>query len=373
MEYDLVFEGGGAKGLSFAGALRVFEKYGHTPRRVIGTSAGSIMATLIAAGYNAQESFTASSEKLDDGRPRFASFMDTPTLEEEPVLQESMRYWLQTELDNPNVPNMIEPFLDRIVDYMIEKDTVRHLISFLLRGGWYSGASFLQWMKDKLDADGRNLSNTTLSEFQEKTHRDLSVVASDITGKEMLVLNHRTAPNCPTVWAVRMSMGCPFAWPEVIWKAEWGTYRGRDITGHRVVDGGLLSNFPIRLLVANDENIEEIMGTRETSDHVIGLLIDENIEVPNSGDSPSKPVTTPGIIDRFDFLEETIWRVRGMADTVLQAHDSAMLTAYKDLICRLPAKGYGTMEFDMASERMDALIKAGEAAMEAFFQKNPAK
>lgn len=368
MEYDLVFEGGGAKGLSFAGALKVFEKYGHTPRRVIGTSAGSIMATLIAAGYNAEESLAASSEKLPDGKPRFASFMDTPTLEEEPVLQESMRYWLQTELDNPVIPNVIEPMMDRIVDYFISKDTVRHLISFLLRGGWYSGASFLEWIKEKLDAGGRNLSNTTLSEFQEKTRRDLSVVASDITGKEMIVLNHRTAPNCPTVWAVRMSMGCPFAWPEVIWKAEWGTYRGRDITGHRVVDGGLLSNFPISLLVSSDANIDEIMGENSASEHVIGLLIDENIDVPNSGEPPSTPATTPGVIERFDLLEETIWRVRGMADTVLKAHDSVMLNTYKDLICRLPAKSYGTMEFDMTPERMEAIIAAGAAAMEAFFE-----
>jgi hypothetical protein len=33
----------------------------------------------------------------------------------------------------------------------------------------------------------------------------------------MLVLNHRTA-DIAAVWAVRMSMGCPFAWQEVIWK-----------------------------------------------------------------------------------------------------------------------------------------------------------
>jgi predicted acylesterase/phospholipase RssA len=279
MEYDLVFEGGGAKGLSFAGALRVFENYGHTPCRVIGTSAGSIMAALTAAGYNAEEALAATSEKLTDGKPRFASFMDTPTLEEEPVLQESMRYWLQTELDNPAIPNIIEPMIDRVVEYFVNKDTVRHLLSFLLRGGWYSGANFLQWLQEKLDAGGRNLSNTTLSEFHQKTNRDLSVVASDITGKEMLVLNHRTAPNCPTVWAVRMSMGCPFAWPEVIWKPEWGTYRGRDINEHRVVDGGLLSNFPIGLLVSSDGNIDEIMGEGHISKHAIGLLIDENLVV----------------------------------------------------------------------------------------------
>ena len=59
MEYDLVFEGGGAKGLAFVGALKEFERRGHRPRRLIGTSAGSITACLIAAGYSSQENLAA--------------------------------------------------------------------------------------------------------------------------------------------------------------------------------------------------------------------------------------------------------------------------------------------------------------------------
>ena len=42
MKYDLVFEGGGAKGMVFVGALQVFESLGHTPGRLMGTSAGAI-------------------------------------------------------------------------------------------------------------------------------------------------------------------------------------------------------------------------------------------------------------------------------------------------------------------------------------------
>ena len=102
------------------------------------------------------------------------------------------------------------------------------------------------------------------------------------------MLNHRTAPALPTVWAVRMSMGCPFAWQEVVWKPEWGTYRRRDLTGHRVVDGGLLSNFPIHLFVSSDENIDEIMGEGSQTEDVIGLLIDETLEVPGAGESASQ-------------------------------------------------------------------------------------
>ena len=53
---DAVFEGGGVKGLGLVGALTVAEENGYTDwRRVVGTSAGAIVASLLAAGYSAEE------------------------------------------------------------------------------------------------------------------------------------------------------------------------------------------------------------------------------------------------------------------------------------------------------------------------------
>jgi predicted acylesterase/phospholipase RssA len=49
MKYDLFFEGGGAKGSVFVGALQEFNARGHEPGCRIGTSVGDINATLIAA------------------------------------------------------------------------------------------------------------------------------------------------------------------------------------------------------------------------------------------------------------------------------------------------------------------------------------
>src|ERR1700744_2921796 len=77
--YDLVFEGGGAKGMAFVGALEVFKQAGHTHRRIVGTSAGAITATLTGAGYSPEELFTECT-KTDPatGNPIFATFMDAP-------------------------------------------------------------------------------------------------------------------------------------------------------------------------------------------------------------------------------------------------------------------------------------------------------
>jgi predicted acylesterase/phospholipase RssA len=323
---------------------------------------------MVAAGYTSAESLAAIAERLPDGRSRFASFLETPTIDEQALNQGNMRKWLVTELDNPAIPNLIEPVVDHLIQGLVSREPMRHLISLLMWGGWYSGDGFMSWLREKLDAGGRNLSGTTMEEFNERTGRDLSVVASDVTGAEMLVLNHRTAPTLPTVWAVRMSMGCPFAWPEVIWQPEWGTYRGRDLSGHRVVDGGLLSNFPIKLMLSSDEYIDEIMGQNSASENVIGFLIDENLPVPGAEAQPEKSSTFQNMYERMDLVQEMIWRIRGLADTVLSAHDKFISEKDQKFVCRLPAKGFGTLEFDMPDERMDAILRAGEAAMDAYFE-----
>src|SRR5215467_7127447 len=77
-KFDVVFEGGGAKGSAFVGALKALQAAGHTTRRLIGTSAGAITATLLAAGYSGDEMLAAVNEKQPNGKPRFATFMDHP-------------------------------------------------------------------------------------------------------------------------------------------------------------------------------------------------------------------------------------------------------------------------------------------------------
>ena len=52
---DLVFEGGGVKGIGLAGALATLEEREYGPQNIAGTSAGAITAALLAAGYTAEE------------------------------------------------------------------------------------------------------------------------------------------------------------------------------------------------------------------------------------------------------------------------------------------------------------------------------
>jgi len=52
-----------------------------------------------------------------------------------------------------------------------------------------------------------------------------------------------------------------------------------------------------------------------------------------------------------------------LVDSVMFAHDKRAIEKYSNQICRLPAKGYGTTEFDMSNKRLKALLEAGREAM----------
>ncbi|MDJ0853302.1 MAG: hypothetical protein QNK04_33465 [Myxococcota bacterium] len=61
----------------------------------------------------------------------------------------------------------------------------------------------------------------------------------------------------------------------------------------------------------------------------------------------------------------TVGRVRRLMDTMMKAHDRRLIAVHQDVVCRLPARSYGTMEFDMSEPRRQALVNAGQAAMHA--------
>ncbi|ATX82531.1 putative acylesterase/phospholipase RssA, contains patatin domain [Mariprofundus ferrinatatus] len=372
MQYDLIFEGGGAKGSVFVGAMDEFTSRGHTARRFVGTSAGAITATLMAAGFTPAEMLAAVNEKQADGSPRFASFMDIPESFEEKDVRESLT-WSILDKASPSSEGLLARMVGRtnekIVAQLMKVDAYRETFSFLERGGLYEGRKFLEWMAEKLDSKIAGLGNATFAQFHEKTGSDLSLVVTDTAAKEMRVLNHRTAPDCPVAWGARMSMSIPFVWQEVRWDASWGEYMGESIAGNTIVDGGVLSNFPLKLLTSNDEAVKAIMGDEDPDEVAnLGFIIDESLPVPNSGDAAAAgEAENGGMLGNIKRIK-TVHRITRLVDTMTDAHDKLAILAHEDQVCRLPAKGYGTTEFDMSQERLDALVEAGRQAMRSYFE-----
>ncbi len=366
MEYDLVFEGGGAKGMVFVGAMQEFEARGHTYKRLLGTSAGAITAATLAAGYDSVEMQAALVEKDDNGKPVFAQFMGIPPGIAPEMVRDSVTRQLLRQIDLPLVPEMIENRLDDwLATAIATNPKLRGVFSFLEYGGWFSADHFVTWMQHRLDTGSfrgqpRRFSGLTLEEFHRRTGVDLSLIASDTTGERMLVLNHRTAPDVPVVWAVRMSMSIPLLWQSVVWKSEWGSYLGNDLADHEIVDGGLLSNFPIELFVSQDPTVKSVMG-EETGGSVLGMLIDETLPV----EGVAEQALMPGSF-RLSELR-TVQRLAGLMNTALTAHDKMVIDAFERLVARMPARGFGTTEFDMSDEKRECLVRAGRSALTDYF------
>ncbi|MGB8770378.1 MAG: patatin-like phospholipase family protein [Candidatus Korobacteraceae bacterium] len=349
---DLVFQGGGAKGAAFVGALEVLAAAGHSHRRLIGTSAGAITATLLGAGYSAAELSQATAETLPGTTdPVFTTFMDAPKTNDFDSAEIANSQIMEL-LENAHVPGFASK---EMLSLGMQLDLFREMFSFNECGGFYTGNAFLAWFRNKLQAK-RLDPDLTWSQFAAKTGSDVSVVTSDVTEQEMLVLNERTAPQVPVALAVRMSMSIPFVWREMIWDSAWGMYRGRNKTGHTFVDGGVLSNFPLELVAESNPEIVEIMGNTDPNGAgTLGLMLDQNIAVPGAGNSQTP---RPRL--------RTADRVTRLIDTMTGSSDAEIMRKYPNLICHLPVGGYGTTEFRMSQDRMNLLIGAGRTAMTAY-------
>jgi NTE family protein len=227
---DGVFEGGGVKGIAFAGAIAAAERDAGVREWVnlAGTSAGSIVAALLVAGYDA-----AGLEKI-----------------------------------------LSEAVYSRFADCGPGGMWLGGVFNAVVRlRGMAPGAYFLDWMREQLAASplAKELGKTELTfadvkrhdlppigdlpgitpdRYERATYR-LHVIGSDVTTGRMIILpddlpdyeDGRGKPfdkdSFPIVDAVRMSMSYPFLFTPVVLHRQ-----GRPVY---VVDGGLLSNFPIWL------------------------------------------------------------------------------------------------------------------------------
>ena len=355
-KFDVVFEGGGAKGAVFVGALEVLAASGHQTGRLVGTSAGAITATMCAAGSTPAQLLDLVTETAVDEKgetvPRFKTFMDVaaPTDFSPEVERDSVTIKALHSL--PLLPDFLDGSILRAL--LADRNYAR-LFTFVETGGFYIGARFREWLDEKLEKAGVPR-GSTMSQFAAISGADLSVTASDTSGGRLLVLNHRTAPGLPLSWAVRMSMSIPFVWQEVVWRKEWGSYLGEDLSGHVIVDGGVLSNFPLRLVHDNTEGTQEVMGAPSgTASEALGLLIDETMPVADEPGGDDRH----GRISRFKVIQ----RLSRITDTLTRARDTEDIRLLDRFVCRLPAKGYGTLEFDMHGDRLGHFLQSGRDAM----------
>ncbi len=311
---DLVFEGGGVKGIGLAGAVETLEQSGYKPQNVAGTSAGAISASLLAAGYSAEEL-----KEIIIGLD-YRQFQDKAWEDKVPLIERSL--------------------------------------SILLDLGLYEGRRFHEWIRDLLAAKGvRTFGDLVHPDYAEdpKFRSRLQVVASDVTSHELLVLPRDAKKlgiepdDLEVALAVRMSMSIPIFFEPVLHEnPETGDT-------HIIVDGGMLSNFPVWLFDCED-------GLPDWP--TFGMLLVE----PKPSVSVAARLPKPGRRkDHSHGPRAVVDYVKSLAQTMMEAHDRLYVeqSSYARTI-PIPTLGVGTTEFDLAPERALALYDSGRAAAEKF-------
>ena len=333
LEIDGVFEGGGAKGAAYVGALTNLQEKGAWFRRVAGSSAGAITAALIAAGYKA-----------------FCS--------DEQSLSSKSGYTDHLECIQGIVYN---------TDFDAFKDKPRFALWNLInRSGFYKGDAFLKWVEARL-AYKLGIAQPTFSDLP----IDLSVVVSDITNQRYIILNKTTTPNMRVALAVRMSMSIPFFFRVVKWSGE-GTYLSN--TPMRLVDGGLLSNYPVWLF---DSENEFVTNTAEEKKRpTIGFLLVEKPDEELDGEpSPQFEGTVSGRKPEDKKRGFSLFRMiaslpmvkdlGNIINTLLIANDNRYVRKSK-WANTIPifVNNYGTTQFELNKQQKDDLWRRGHLAVE---------
>ena len=288
---DGVLSGGGIKGLALVGAYEIIEQRGFQFARLAGTSAGSIVAALIAAKYTSEE-IASLLEELD-----LHTFMDArKLLIPFPLAKWFFLYW---------------------------------------KLGLYKGEELEKWIADKLAKKG-------IRKFSDLPPQTLRFIASDITNGALMILpddlpKYGIDPHSfPIAKAIRMSCSLPYFFEPV----QLGNRQNKSV----IVDGGVLSNFPMWLF-----DQENVLKTRP----VLGIKLSHNIK-----EHPKHKIRNA--IDLFG----------AMFETMKDAHDSRYISRkHEKNIIFVPTEGVLATEFALTKEDQDKLIQLGRDYAEKFFKK----
>ena len=305
---DLVFQGGGVKGIALAGAYSVLEEAGYRPQNMAGTSAGAIVAVLVAAGYTGKE--------LHDslGEVDFRRFLD--------------RGW------EDRVP------------------LAGGGLGLVLDQGIFEGREIVRWLRQLLADKGV----TTFGDLVREESADearyrykVQVIASDVSHRRMLVL-HGDATHLgvepdelDVADAVRMSISIPLFFEPVRRPG-----RGRE-GEHVIVDGGLLSNFPVWLFDTDEAPPWPTFGLKLVSPE------------------PAAPVPMPPVPRQLNPVGATIGHLVGLVATMQEAHDKLYLEK-ADFVRTITISNLGirATQFDLTRQQAEALWQQGRADAERF-------
>lgn len=295
MYINAVFEGGGVKGIGLVGAVCCLLDRGYKIKNYAGTSAGSIVASLLAAGYTGKE--------------------------------------LKDIMTNIN-------YLHLVYNGHLKKPKIvslpQNIINLVKNKGVYSVELIEEYIEGLLEKKGK----TKFKDISYKGKSPLKIIASDITKGEMLVLpdglsNYGIDPmEFKISKAVSMSISIPIFFKPV-------KFKYKDIESF-IVDGGILSNFPIWIFDVEGIDKWPTFGMKLIEDH--------------------QSYTSREKTDIISYLLDIM---------------SAMLNKNEEIYVRdkdwvrtipIPTLGVGTTQFNITKEKSDELFNSGYKSAEEFLK-----
>jgi NTE family protein len=305
---NLVFCGGGVKGVAYVGAIEVLEERGILSgvKRVAGASAGAITAGLLAAGADAQ-SFTKLFRAIS-----FPSFVREKCA------------WLSEPLR-----------------------LHRHY-------GLHSGDPLVEWLSEAvgmltLTSLGEKKPDVTLGELHRaalsgKPVRHFFGIGSNLTAQLPEVFSADTTPDVTLVQAMRASASFPVVFqPYLLGKSLY-------------VDGGITWNYPIDLFDGDyTRRTRGRPAPEHTGDRTMGFALGAMGNVADV--APPHPVA---IGDLQEFAQALIAFTLDESTRLHTSRHGAERTIVIDDL------GVSTTDFDITSAKEDALIDSGRKATAAW-------
>ncbi|WP_298273522.1 patatin-like phospholipase family protein [Geobacter sp.] len=321
---NLVFEGGGVKGVAYLGALAVLREKGILDgiTRVGGTSAGAITALLVGLGYGPDQ-IEAEVRSLD-----FKKFLDD--------------------------------------SFGIVRDTDRLLNDF----GWYKGDAFREWTGRIIGQKTGN-SESTFGDVagmkEAKGFRDLYFIGTNLSTGFAEVFSAEHTPRMCVADAVRISMSIP-----LFFAAK------RGIRGDVYVDGGVLDNYPVKLFDRQKyaeahahptdyyaERNELLSQSGKTvspyiyNEETLGFRLDSASEIAVFRDQAEPPHRPIG--DFFDYVKALVATVLNVQEGQHLHSDDWQRTIYIDTL------DVGATDFDITDDRKNELVASGRTGAEHYF------
>lgn len=246
---NLVFKGGGPKGIAYVGTMRCLEDHNalHSLKRTAGTSAGAITAALVATGYNSHE--------LEDvlNRTDLVELLDHPLSDVQNGLRFIYHNPLQAIRMLPTITLGQGVQAVKNTAYAVAA-TAYGILSAPFKGtGLCEGEKFRLWMEN-LIAQKTGIAHCTFGELKRLSENDarfkqLYVFTTNVTGAKRVSCINTEDPECDRVIisdAVRASTAIPGIFKPHILHIK--NEIGARVPAHHLGlhwDGGIHVNYPI--------------------------------------------------------------------------------------------------------------------------------